>query len=131
MMTRGKVLVVDDDPIALELVRDRLAAQGYTVLTRGEALGTSAAIAHEAPDVVLLDVSMPGLSGERLAKLITQNARGQPVDIIFHSATDPAKLEGIVRQCNALGAIQKTADDSQFMARFESLLARRTSRGAR
>jgi DNA-binding response OmpR family regulator len=130
-MGRGKVLVVDDDPIALELVHDRLTANGYTVVTRSEALGTSAAIVQEAPDVVLLDVSMPGLSGERLAKLIAQNPKGQTVEIIFHSATDPKQLEGLVRQCKALGAIQKTADDAQFVARFESLLARRSSRGGR
>jgi DNA-binding response OmpR family regulator len=131
MMGRGKVLVVDDDPIALELVRDRLTASGYTVLTRTEALGTSATIVQEAPDVVLLDVSMPGLSGERLAKLIAQNPKGHPVDIIFHSATDSKQLDSMVRQCNALGAIQKTADDAQFISRFEALLARRSSRGGR
>jgi CheY-like chemotaxis protein len=116
---------VDDDPIALEVVRERLAAGGYTVLTRKESLGTSAAIVQEAPDVVLLDVSMPGLSGERLAKLIGQNMRGRPVAIIFHSATDPRQLEDLIRSCGALGAIQKTGDDAVFLARFESLLARR------
>ncbi len=120
---RGKVLVVDDDPIALDVVRDRLSASGYRVVTRTDALGTSAAIAQEAPDVVLLDISMPGLSGDRLAKVIAQNAV-QQVGIIFHSAKDPTQLEDAVRSCNALGAIQKTADDEQFIARFESLVAR-------
>ncbi|MGH7271554.1 MAG: response regulator, partial [Polyangiaceae bacterium] len=101
---------------------------GYEVVTRTDALGTSTAIAQESPDVVLLDLSMPGLSGERLAKLISQNPR-RHVAVIFHTAKDPRDVDDAVRECKALGAIQKTSDDELFLLQFERLLLTRKPTG--
>ena len=52
-MRRGKVVVVDDDPIALRILCARLEGAGYTVIPRIEPLGTSQVIADEQPDVEL------------------------------------------------------------------------------
>src|SRR5262249_26271874 len=65
---RMRFMVVDDDPVVLEVTRERLSFMGYDVIVRESALGTSAAILRERPDVVLLDVNMPSLSGEQLAQ---------------------------------------------------------------
>ena len=70
---RGKVLVVDDDRVALEVARERLESADFEVITRDAPLGTSAAVQKERPDIILLDVQMPVLSGNSLAKLITEN----------------------------------------------------------
>jgi CheY-like chemotaxis protein len=119
---RGKILV-DDDPIVLEITRDRLQRAGYFVITRDQALGTSTAISQEEPDVVLLDVSMPGLSGEALARIIGQNPRHERTAIIFHSGGEPADLQTLVARTGAVGSIQKTSDASLFRLQFDRLLA--------
>jgi CheY-like chemotaxis protein len=124
MRRRGKVLVVDDDPIVLEITRDRLQKAGYFVLTRDQALGTSTAIMQEDPDVVLLDVTMPGLSGEALARLISQNPKHQRTAIIFHSAGEAGDLNSLVERSGALGSIQKTGDDVMFRLQFDRLLTK-------
>lgn len=63
---RGKVLVVDDDPVTLEVVRERLSEAGYDVFVRADAIGTSQWVAREQPDFILLDVMMPALGGGEL-----------------------------------------------------------------
>lgn len=125
MKRRTKVLVVDDDALVLEVTRTRLVALGYDVVTREDAVGTTAAVAREDPDVVLLDVAMPGVSGEALAKLLANDPKRRRVAVIFHSARDDEELQRLAEQCHALGAIQKTPNASLFRLRFERLLMSR------
>jgi two-component system alkaline phosphatase synthesis response regulator PhoP len=123
MKPKVKVLVVDDDPIVLEVTCARLQKAGYEALAREDALGTSTTVAQENPDVVLLDVTMPGISGEALARLLSQSsAKRQPVAVIFHSNRDQSELDQLARECKALGSIQKTSSTSMFLLQFERLL---------
>jgi DNA-binding response OmpR family regulator len=103
-----------------------LQRAGYDALGREDALGTAAAVAQETPDIVLLDVTMPGISGEALARLLNQGAKRQPVSIIFHSNREQAELERLAEQCKVLGAIQKTSSTPMFLLQFERLLRART-----
>jgi CheY-like chemotaxis protein len=122
MKQRTKVLVVDDDAVALEVTRTRLVRAGYDVVTRESAVGTSIVVTQENPDIVLLDVTMPGVSGEALAKLLTGGPKRQTFSIVFHSNRDQAELDRLAQQCQALGSIQKTSSASIFQLRFERLL---------
>jgi CheY-like chemotaxis protein len=130
MKRRPKVLVVDDDPISLEVTRTRLNKAGYDVVVREDALGTSTAIAQEEPEIVLLDVGMPGISGEALAKLITDNPKRSHISVIFHSARSAPELDALAEKCRVLGAIPKTSDASLFQLQFERLLLARRPNGA-
>lgn len=123
-MKRGSVLVVDDDPIVLEVVRERLESAGYEVHIREEALGTSQWTAEFQPDIVLLDVNMPALGGTDLAQLLKKRRATKDIAIILHSSIEPAELQGKLRAAGAVGAIQKTGDDRRFLEDFERLAAR-------
>jgi CheY-like chemotaxis protein len=124
-MRVAKVLVVDDDPIVIENVREMLEANGYEVKTRERSLGTSAVILQWHPDVLLLDVEMPGLSGDGLAELLSDGRKRLDVNIVFYSSRAPASLADVVRRSGALGAIQKTGDARHFLFQLECLLPRR------
>ena len=123
-MSRGTVLVVDDDPIVLEVTKDRLESAGYEVHVREEALGTSQWTAEFQPDIVLLDVNMPALAGTELAQLLKKRRATKDVAIILHSSIEPAELQSKLRAAGAVGAIQKTSDDRRFLEDFERLAAR-------
>jgi DNA-binding NtrC family response regulator len=110
-------LVVDDDQVALEVTRERLERAGFEVVTRQSALGTSAYIMKEKPDYVLLDVNMPGLTGDALAKLL--KGRGPHSRVILHSCADRKKLATLAKQCGAVGIIEKTNDERRFRAQLE------------
>ncbi len=123
-MSRGTVLIVDDDPIVLEVTRERLEGAGYTVHVREEALGTSQWTAEFQPDIVLLDVNMPALTGPDLAQLLKKRRVTKDIAIILFSSLDPEQLQAKVRAIGAFGAIQKTGDARRFLADFERLAAR-------
>ena len=123
-MSRGTVLIVDDDPIVLEVTRERLEGAGYEVHTREEALGTSQWTAEFQPDIVLLDVNMPALAGPELAQLLKKRRATKDVAIILYSSLESAELQSKLRATGAVGAIQKTGDERRFLEDFERLAAR-------
>jgi two-component system, response regulator PdtaR len=112
-------LVVDDDVVALEVARERLERAGFTVVTRTSALGTSAFIMKEKPDFVLLDVNMPGLTGDALAKLLKGRRHTR---VILHSGSDRKRLATLATECGAVGIIEKTDSERQFLAQLEKFV---------
>ena len=65
---RVRVLAVDDDPQALRYVRDALASAGYTPVVTGDPEEALRLVAEEKPDLVLLDLMLPGTDGIELMK---------------------------------------------------------------
>lgn len=120
--SRGRILVVDDSAIVLAVCRERLEEAGYEVTVRESALGTSAIVMRERPDAVLMDVDLPGLSGDQIASLIKRNDLGEggPI-IILHSGLTAQVLGRLVEECAAAGYIQKTDDDALFISQFNQL----------
>ena len=122
-MQRFKVMVVDDDATTLEVTSVVLEQRGYDVLKRDSAIGTSMAILRERPEIVLLDVHMPGLTGDRLAELVgPRKGKRSPV-VILHSVSNRAELEQLAARCGASGIIEKTGDPLEFVRRFERIVA--------
>ena len=64
------VLVVEDDPVINQAVSDRLAAEGYDVVRAYDGPGAVAAYGEHGPDVVVLDVMIPGLDGHEVCRRI-------------------------------------------------------------
>ena len=121
---RVKVLIVDDDPVVLEIVQGWLLDAGYLVSVRDQALGTAQWVAREKPDFVLLDVKMPALSGGELTQLIRRNQSTSGTAVILHSSQDSDTLAALAKSTGALGALQKTSSSKLFLAGFERLVAR-------
>ena len=133
MAKKLRIMVVDDDPTTLEVTSALLEQRGYEVLKRESALGTTLAIMRDQPDVVLLDIQMPGLSGDKLVELVSPKKAARAPVILLHSAASRLELDALARRCGAAGAIEKTGDPLEFMMRFEQALAihRRGSEAAR
>ncbi len=119
-MQKIRFLVVDDDPIVLEVARERLTQLGFEVATRNQSLGTSGWILQNRPDFVLLDVMMPALTGGELAGVLKRRATNTSV-ILYSSKPEP-ELQALVRQTGALGAISKRVDERQFAHEVQRLV---------
>jgi DNA-binding response OmpR family regulator len=126
---RTKVLVIDDDSVLLEVVRERLEAIDCEVFVRQEALGTTQAVRAHRPDIVLLDVMMPALSGERVIGLLQGSRAMAGVGVILYSSKPEAELLELVESTGALGAISKALGAAEFTRRFDALV--RLHRGSR
>jgi CheY-like chemotaxis protein len=125
-------MVVDDDPVALQVASAILESQGHEVVARGSALGTTVAVLRERPDVVVLDIRMPGISGQELLKVIRDQdtARGaRRTAFIFYSGMERSELDRLVEETGALGAVEKAVAPNELASALEALLAKVEPRG--
>lgn len=102
-------MVVDDDRDILRLVSRSLAGLDVDIVTRDRAFGVLNAVAERRPDLVLLDIMMPGLDGTSIAQLIRDDPDLARTVIIFYSALPSEQLESLTRQHGADGFVPKTA----------------------
>ncbi|MEO9731662.1 MULTISPECIES: ATP-binding protein [Alphaproteobacteria] len=82
------VMVVDDDPTQRTLIRDVLTPLGFKVLTAPGGQACLEIAGTEQPDAFLLDISMPGMSGWRLARKLRENGHGDAVIIMISANAD-------------------------------------------
>jgi CheY-like chemotaxis protein len=78
----GRVLVVDDEPQIVDMLRELLVELGYTVETAGHGAAALQLVPEFKPDVVLLDLQMPGISGLPVLDQLRQDHPGLPVVIV-------------------------------------------------
>jgi DNA-binding response OmpR family regulator len=98
MQHEGDILVVDDEPTIAEFIIEALTDEGYVVRTAPTAADARAAIAERHPDLVLLDVHMPGKSGDVLARDLKNDGLADVPIIIMTAdaqATKSLSMEGI------------------------------------
>ena len=119
--TTARVLVVDDDPQTLRYVRDALARAGYSVAVTGDHRELSTIIRAERPDLVLLDLILPGADGIELLELAPELA---DLPVIFISAY--GRDETIARAFDAGAAdyIVKPFSATELVARIRAALRR-------
>lgn len=125
-MTESRILVVDDEPDIVELMRDFLEAEGFTVETASNGSDALATLDRLAIDGVLLDVMMPGMSGFETLRQIRERSEVAVLMLTARDA-DMDKLRGL-----GLGAddyVVKSATPAEIVARIKAVL-RRTGRPA-
>lgn len=123
MTNRQRILIVDDDPAHLDSTRGILEEEGYEVFTHHQPFGSTAMIAEVKPDLVLLDVNMPGLSGDRLAEVYRANARTRTTRVVLYSSNDEDTLRTTSRRLQLDGYICKGSPVSLRM-RVAAILSR-------
>jgi signal transduction histidine kinase/CheY-like chemotaxis protein len=99
---RGRLLVVDDDPQVVDLVRQLLEDEPYEVIAATDGQGALEAIARTPPDVILLDLLMPGMDGFTVIEHLQRDPQGRQIPVIVLTAktltaTEAAMLEQSVR----------------------------------
>ncbi len=104
---RKKILVIDDDERHLITAKEILEEEGYDVITHHYAFGATNSVRVQQPDLVLLDVNMPGLSGEKLSKVILSNEKSKDIPIVFYSSNDEDSLRKAVSEYGVKGYICK------------------------
>ena len=86
MTKPASILVVDDDPEIVTMLSTRLTKRGYKVSTANDGTSALALAKREKPDVVLLDVMMPGKSGWEVARALKQDPVTEHVKIVMVTA---------------------------------------------
>ena len=116
-----KVLVVDDDPLVLRILKDRLVEEGFLVTTTSSAFGATQLIEEQVPDVVIIDVMLPALPGNRIAALVRERMGSKGVRVVLYSSKDEAELAALAKDCGADGWLTKSDDYDALVAKVREL----------
>lgn len=85
-MSRGRLLVVDDQPEVRQVLREFLTDRGYEVTAVGSGIEALAAVEASKPDLVLLDMAMPGMDGVEIFKRLAALEPTLPVIMVTANA---------------------------------------------
>ena len=117
------VLVVDDEPINIQLLQRKLEWDGIKVLTADNGQACLDISKREQPDLILLDVMMPGMDGFMVCQKLREDKRTEAIPVIFVTAhnSKKGKLEGL--EAGAVDYITKPIDLDETIARVRTQLA--------
>jgi DNA-binding response OmpR family regulator len=122
---RKKILVVDDDADIRELIKQRLERAGYDVVFATDA-STAVMLARKAePDLVLLDLTLPGGDGFMILERMKHLATLAHVPVVAVSAREREPSELRARELGAVGYVEKPFGAAELLDAVESALGRR------
>jgi adenylate cyclase len=120
--TPAKILVVDDTPKNVKLLADLLSVKGYGVITAASGREGLDLVDSEKPDLVLLDVVMPEMSGYEVCRKIRENPATRILPVVMVTALDPSeeRIKGL--DAGADDFLAKPINRAELLARVQSLL---------
>ena len=129
MQSPPLILVVDDNPAALEILAARLSAGGYQVLTASDGEEGLTLARKVLPDLVLLDIMMPGIDGFEVCRRLKSDPSTEDIPVIFLSALGDTedKVRGL--QLGALDYVSKPFKREEVIARVDTHLTIHRLRG--
>jgi two-component system, cell cycle response regulator DivK len=119
-----QVLVVDDNPVNVELAQFVLEADGMAVETAADAGGALRSIGQRPPDLVLLDIQLPGIDGLQVAAALKGDARTRHIVIVAFTAYAMLGDEERFRAAGCDGYLSKPIDVRSFAASVRALARR-------
>jgi CheY-like chemotaxis protein len=120
----AKALVIDDDDIARELIVSVLEAGGYETIDLPSPIGATQTIIDQRVDVVVLDLMMPALSGDKLAKMLRASPRLKNLVIVLVSSCDLDDLRGVASSVRADAVVSKADIRSKLMSSIRAVKKR-------
>src|ERR1700747_430478 len=119
---RNRILIVEDNTVSLTLLEQLLKAHGYEVLGIPEGLQALDLAREEQPDLILMDIRLPDISGFKVTRLLKQDQRTKTIPIVAVTAlaSPEYEREGLESGCDAY--IPKPITLGNFLRTIESFL---------
>ncbi len=122
-MAKGKVLIIDDEPDLLETIRFRLDAAGYEVITAPDGLSGIEKAREAKPDLIMLDIMMPGIDGfETLKRLKEEMATKKIPTVIFSCGKDEEEWAKKSLKIGAVGYVVKPFETESLLFTVEKFV---------
>jgi DNA-binding response OmpR family regulator len=132
-MGKGKgqpvILVADDDPEILGMLALRLAKKGYSVLEASDGVQTLAVAREKNPDLIVLDVMMPGKNGWEVARELRTDERTQQIGIVVLTAIGERMNEMTSPLYGADDYLDKPFEFAELEQKIEKTLDKRRAGG--
>jgi len=118
------ILVVDDDYLSRELLQAHLENVGYHVRLANNGEKALAIAVTEQPDLILMDVNMPGLTGYSTCALLKESPQTAPIPILLMTAMDDDENIREAKRAGADGFVAKPLDVHGMLIQIEALTER-------
>ena len=122
-----RVLLIDDDPLVTRAMQRLLDMAGFEVRHSNHSYGMLNLVAEIRPDVVVLDMRMPGLSGHELVELLRSDAELSHTRVLLYSGIDEKELASRAIAAGADGFVHKSSPPVALISALRSLETTATS----
>jgi diguanylate cyclase len=121
--TPARILVVDDERRNRDLLAVMLGAEGYGIVTASTGLDALQQVAEQPPDLIVLDVMMPGMDGYQVAARLKRDPATSRIPIIMLTALDDRSSSSHGRSAGAAAFLVKPVNRAEISAAVRELLA--------
>ena len=123
-MAGKKILVIDDSELVLAMASDALKGAGYEVFTATNGIEANSFIfsTTSRPDLIIIDIMMPLLDGNKKAKILKEKDFSKDIPIMFISSKSEAELEKLVEESGADGYICKPFTNQSIVNSVRNVL---------
>jgi len=120
-----KILIIEDDETLADKLADKLRAEGFTVVTAFEGEGGLEKVRTESPELIVLDITLPGLDGLSICRMVRHEPSTADIPIIMLTArgTEVDKIVGL--ESGADDYLVKPFGLGEFLARVRAVMRRR------
>ena len=120
-MDSGKILIVDDSPTDLHILSGYLVSNGYTPVTASSGEEAIDKAHQECPDLILMDIVMPGMNGFEATRTLTRDPKTSHIPIVMISSKgqDTDKLWG--KRQGAIDYLVKPVQESSLIKKLKEL----------
>lgn len=125
--TTVKILVIDDDDIARELLASTLRAAGHEIFELESSIGATRCIHEESIQAVVLDIMMPTINGDKLARMFRNGTQGEQLAIVLVSSRSQDELSKLAEAARADEVVTKARVRLDLRAAVERAVRRRGS----
>lgn len=122
-MSVSKILVVDDSKTELLFLSDFLTGKGFKVATAGNAEEAMQRLAQEKPELILMDVVMPGQNGFQLTRAITRDPNYADIPVIMCTSKGQETDKVWAMRQGAKGYVTKPVDTGELMKKIAEVTA--------
>jgi len=122
MAPRTRVLIVDDEVDFLKLLRDALEIRGLEVITATSGVEAGLELASKSPNLILMDIKMPGINGLQACEAIKRNPGTKDLPIIIVSALSDESDIKKAYKCGVLDYFVKPVDIEKLVKRIKEVL---------
>jgi DNA-binding response OmpR family regulator len=127
----GKILIIEDDPTSLRLIEYALKQRGYRVLTTLNGLEGIITAQKEEPDLIILDIMLPGIDGFEVCRRLNAGAQTAKIPILIISAKTQKEDINAGFKAGADDYLLKPTSPAEILNRVENLLSKKISGQAR
>jgi CheY-like chemotaxis protein len=117
-----KILVVDDEPDVVAMIERTLKAEGYIIVKAFDGIGALDLVASEKPDLILLDIMMPMMSGYEVCEQLKANPQTQHIPVVCLTSAHAANVRSQSQRVGAVTVVSKPFMPAELVAQIKRYL---------